>query len=492
LSEVTKPTQLCVTVTAPTMAELRRRRDEVVGADLVELRLDTVTDPSVPGALEGRRVPVIVTCRPAWEGGQFKGSEEERRRMLQEALAADADYVDLEWQANFTDLLAQTAGRRVVLSMHDFSGVPGDLTERAQAMRATGAEVIKLSVTTSCLSDCLPLLDLGAQIGRHGAVLIGMGPCGLATRVLARQFGSAWTYAGGERQVGQITPAELDGYRFRTVTDSTEVYGLVGSPISHSVSPAMHNASFAAQQIDAVYLPLPAADTDDFVTFGRAIGLRGASVTIPFKVSLFDRMDEVYPVARRIGAINTIKAVDGKWVGGNTDASGFLTPLKDRVPLRGTRVAVLGAGGSARAVAAALSSSSAQVTVYARNPLRAREIATTASCASAPLPPEPGSWDLLVNCTPVGMHPHVDDTPIEAARLTGRYVYDLVYNPTNTRLLREAKAAGCQTIGGLEMLVAQATEQFEWWTGRRSSGGIMREAALKRLAEFMRHENYVV
>jgi 3-dehydroquinate dehydratase / shikimate dehydrogenase len=485
-------TQLCVTVTAPTMAELRRRRDEVVGADLVELRLDSVADPSVPGALEGRRVPVIVTCRPAWEGGQFKGSEEERRRILQEALAADADYVDLEWQANFTDLLAQTAGRRVVLSMHDFSGVPGDLTERAQAMRATGAEVIKLAVTTSRLSDCLPLLDLGAQIGRRGAVLIGMGPCGLATRVLARQFGSAWTYAGGERQVGQITPAELDGYRFRTVTGSTEVYGLVGSPISHSVSPAMHNASFAAQQIDAVYLPLPAADTDDFVTFGRAIGLRGASVTIPFKVSLFDRMDEVYPVARRIGAINTIKAVDGKWVGGNTDASGFLTPLKDRVPLRGTRVAVLGAGGSARAVAAALSSSSAQVTVYARNPLRAREIAATASCASAPLPPEPDSWDLLVNCTPVGMHPHVDDTPIDAALLTGRYVYDLVYNPTNTRLLREAKAAGCQTIGGLEMLVAQATEQFEWWTGRRSSGGIMREAALKRLAEFMRHENYVV
>jgi 3-dehydroquinate dehydratase/shikimate dehydrogenase len=485
-------TQLCVTVTAPTMAELRRRRDEVVGADIVELRLDTVTDPSVAGALEGRRVPVIVTCRPAWEGGQFKGSEEERRRMLQEALAADADYVDVEWRANFTDLLAQTAGRRVVLSMHDFSGVPGDLTERAQAMRATGAEVIKLAVTTSRLSDCLPLLDLGAQIGRRGAVLIGMGPCGLATRVLARQFGSAWTYAGGERQVGQITPAELDGYRFRTVTDSTEVYGLVGSPISHSVSPAMHNASFAAHQIDAVYLPLPAADTDDFVTFGRAIGLRGASVTIPFKVSLFDLMDEVYPVARRIGAINTIKAVDDKWVGGNTDASGFLTPLKDRVPLRGTRVAVLGAGGSARAVAAALSSSSAQVTVYARNPLRARDIAATASCASAPLPPEPDSWDLLVNCTPVGMHPHVDDTPIDAALLTGRYVYDLVYNPTNTRLLREAKAAGCQTIGGLEMLVAQATEQFEWWTGRRSSGGIMREAALKRLAEFMRHENYVV
>lgn len=486
------PAKLCVTVTAPTMAELCRRRDAVADADLVEMRLDTVSDPSVAGALAGRRLPVIITCRAAWEGGHFAGSEDERRRILQDGLASEAEYVDLEWRANFTDLLAKTAGRRVVLSMHDFNGVPDDLTERAQAMRATGAEVIKLAVTTSRLSDCLPLLDLGAQIGRRGTVLVGMGDCGVATRVLATHFGSVWTYAGHEKQVGQLTQAELESYRFRSVTDKTQVYGLVGSPIGHSVSPAMHNVSFAANQIDAVFLPLPAADADDFVTFARAVGLRGASVTIPFKVSLFDRMDEVYAVARRIGAINTIRLVDGRWVGGNTDASGFLAPLKDRVPLRGARVAVLGAGGSARAVAAALTSSQANVTVYARNPLRASEIATTTSCATAPLPPESGSWDLLVNCTPVGMHPNVDDTPLDASLLTGRYVYDLVYNPMNTRLLREAKAAGCQTIGGLEMLVAQAAEQFEWWTGRKPLLGIMREAALKRLAEFMRHENHVV
>jgi 3-dehydroquinate dehydratase/shikimate dehydrogenase len=485
-------TQLCVTVTAPTMAELRRKRDEVAHADYVELRLDSVSDPDVAGALAGRRLPAIVTCRPAWEGGRFHGSEEERHRILREALASDAEYVDVEWKANFTDLLSKTAGRRIVLSMHDFNGVPGDLTERAQAMRATGAEIVKLAVATSRLTDCLPLLDLGAQIGRQSTVLIGMGACGMATRVLARQFGSRWTYAGDERQVGQVTAAELESYRFRTVTETTGIYGLVGSPIAHSVSPAMHNAAFGAAQLDAVYVPFPAADADDFMAFARAVGLRGASVTIPFKVPLFDRMDEVYSVARRIGAINTIRVVDGRWVGGNTDASGFLTPLKDRVPLRGTRVAVLGAGGSARAVAAALSSSQAEVTVYARNPVRAQELATTVSGAAAAMPPEPGSWDLLVNCTPVGMHPHVDETPIDASLLTGRHVYDLVYNPTSTRLLREAKTAGCQTIGGLEMLVAQATEQFEWWTGRKPAHGIMREAALKRLAEFMRHENHVV
>src|ERR1041385_2458601 len=267
-------TRICVTLTADTTAELRRKRDEVSNADLVELRLDTVKDPNVAGALAGRKLPVIVTCRPEWEGGQFKGSEEERKQILRDALTRGAEYVDIEWKANFTDLLATSAGRRVVLSSHDFDGVPRDLVGRAQAMRATGAEVVKIAVKTSKLCDCLPLLDLGAQVARQGTVLIGMGECGLVTRVLARKFGSLWTYAGDQRQVGQLTPSDLvDTYRFRSLTENTEIYGLVGSPISHSVSPAMHNATFAATRQDAVYLPFPAADADDFVKFGRALGV---------------------------------------------------------------------------------------------------------------------------------------------------------------------------------------------------------------------------
>jgi 3-dehydroquinate dehydratase/shikimate dehydrogenase len=485
--------KLCVTVTAATTAELRRKRDEVAGADLVELRLDTVADPDAAAALDGRRVPVVVTCRPTWEGGQFKGSEAERKQILADALARGAEYVDLEWKAGFTDLIASTSGRRVVLSSHDFDGVPADLRQRERAMHATGAEIIKLAVKTSRLSDCLPLLDLGAQVAPGKTILIGMGECGLATRVLAKKFGSCWTYAGDQQHVGQLTAADLLGkYRFRSLSESTSVYGLVGRPILHSVSPAMHNAAFAATHLDAVYLPFPAVDADDFVTFGRALGVRGASITIPFKVSLFDRMDEVYAVARRIGAINTMKSQDGRWIGGNTDAVAFLGPLREHVDLRGARVAVLGAGGAARAVAVALSSSNAEVTVYARNPMKAREVAMTAAAASAPMPPIPGTWDVLVNCTPVGMYPKNSETPLDASLLTGRHVYDLVYNPTVTRLMREAMSAGCQAIGGLEMLVAQAHEQFEWWTGTKSPAGVMREAALKRLAEFMRNENHVV
>jgi 3-dehydroquinate dehydratase/shikimate dehydrogenase len=489
---------VCVTVTAPTTAELRRRRDAAAstgGADLVELRLDSVRDPSVREALADRTRPVIVTCRPAWEGGQCSGSEEARRALIEEALACGAEYVDVEWRAAFSGAITRAYGRRTVLSMHDFQGVPADLADRARAMRQTGAAVIKIAVKANRLSDCLPLMDLGGAMKGDGMlVLIAMGEQGIATRVLAERFGSAWTYAGAMGDVGQVSPKRLlHEYRFRAVTEATGIYGLTGSPISHSVSPAMHNAAFKAAGVDAVYLPMPAADPDDFVTFARALGVKGASVTIPFKVSLFERVDEADPIARRIGAINTIRVVNSRWIGGNTDTNGFLRPLQDLgIQVSGMRASVLGAGGSARAVAVGLASSGATVRVHARARSRAQEVAAMVSGDVGVWPPEPGSWDLLVNCTPIGMHPKIDETPVPAELLTGRVVYDLVYNPQATRLLRDAAAAGCQTIGGLDMLVAQAEEQFQWWTGARPAEGVMRAAAIERLAEFAIDEHHLV
>jgi 3-dehydroquinate dehydratase/shikimate dehydrogenase len=485
---------LVETVTAPSTAELRRRRDAVTHADLVELRLDSVSDPSVAGALADRRSPVIITCRPTWEGGLFAGSEEERRRLLTNAFVQGAEYVDVEWRAQFNDLVSRDGGRRTVLSSHDLDMVPIDLESRARAMRATGARVVKLAVTTTRLSDCVPLLELGSRGSREdGLVLIGLGEYGLPTRVLAARFGSSWMYSGAQTDAGQLTTASLlDGYGFRSLSESTDVYGLAGRPLAHSVSPAMFNAAFQTARLDAVYVPFQAADADDFMRFAKAIGIKGASVTIPFKMALFDAVDEAYAVARRIGAINTIRALDGRWLGGNTDAVGFLAPLNNRMGLTGKRVAIIGAGGAARSVAIALAASSVDVRIHARDRRRAQEAAALTSATAGEWPPAPGSWDLLVNCTPIGMYPRVDETPLPADHLTGGCVYDLVYNPPETRLLREAARAGCETIGGLEMLVAQAQEQFHWWVGNRPPIGIMREAALKRLAEFIRDENHVV
>jgi 3-dehydroquinate dehydratase/shikimate dehydrogenase len=478
------------------MAELRRRRDEAAaaGADLVELRLDSVADPNVAGALAGRLGPVIVTCRPTWEGGAFSGPEDERRALLGEALSRGAEYVDIEARAHFDDLVSHAGGRRVVLSYHDFEGIPSDLADLVRTMSATGAEIVKVAAKTHSLADCVSLRDAAVSVGRpEGFVLIGMGDFGLVTRVLPDRFGSAWTYAGDQRQVGQLTlDALVHEYRFRALTPATRLYGLTGLPVSHSVSPAMHNAAFAAAGIDALYLPLPATSADDFARFGRAFNIKGASITTPHKVSLAERVDEVQGVARQIGAINTIRVSEGRWLGRNTDVDGFLTPLRRRMSLSGLRAAVLGGGGAARAVAMALSSSGCRVTVHARHHGQADEIARLTSVTAAEFPPARGSWDVLVNATSAGMYPNVDRTPIAAADLTGRVVYDLVYNPPATRLLREAAAAGCETIGGLEMLVGQAQEQFEWWTDVRPTAEVMSQAALQRLAEFTRDEHHVV
>lgn len=484
-----------MTVTAPSTADLRRQRDLVQDADLIELRLDSVSDPDVAAALHGRTRPVIVTCRASWEGGGFQGSEDERRRLLRQALDLGAEYVDVEWRANFDELVAFEGGRRTVLSSHDFEGLPADLDDRVRAMRSTGAGVVKIAVRAGRLSDNVRLLDLSRTFGAdERTVLIGMGEAGLPTRVLAQRFGAVWMYAGAVRDVGQVDADRLlRQFRFRSISSATRVFGLVGLPVSHSLSPAMHNAAFAAAGIDAVYLPLPAADVEDIIQFAKAFGLAGASVTIPYKVALFDRVEEVDDVARAVGALNTVRIDGERWTARNTDVLGFLQPLRDRhVPLAGRRAAILGAGGSARAVAAGLSSRGALVSVHARDARKAQSVATLASGVVGPFPPDAGSWDVLVNCTPVGMHPHNDQSPLPSKSLSRGVVYDLIYNPPATRLLRDAATAGCDTIGGLDMLIGQAQEQFEWWTGVRPPAGVMRAAATKRLSEFNADEDHYV
>jgi 3-dehydroquinate dehydratase/shikimate dehydrogenase len=470
----------CITVTGRTMAELRKRRDEVTDADLVELRLDTVDDPNAAAALAGRTRPVIVTCRAAWEGGHFKGAEEERRRLLCEAQRLGAEYIDVEWKAGFDELLQARQGKGVVLSMHDFQGVPADLSDRAQAMRATGAEVVKLAVTARRLSDALVLLPLANNaVGQ--TVLLAMGEAGIPSRVLAARFGSVWTYAGDGVAPGQIPASRLcQDFAFARARAGTAIYGVVGRPVMHSLSPAMHNAAFAAADIDAVYLPLPASDFNDFLSFAEALSIAGVSVTAPFKVDAFAHAD-ADEISRCIGTVNTLRRCGGRWLAINTDGAGFLAPLAQRMPPAGRRVTVLGAGGAARAVTQALRSVGARVSIAARHRDRAARVAAMTGALVTDWPPA-ASWDILVNATPVGTVPALEESPLPEGPFTGELVYDLVYNPPDTKLLRDARAAGCGTIGGLEMLVAQAERQFDWWTGREPAPGVMHAAASRTLS----------
>lgn len=465
------------TVTASTTADLVAGRDAARG-DIVELRLDWVQDIDVAAALAGRRKPVIVTCRARWEGGRFEGDEDTRLRLLAEAIRLGAEYVDVEWKADRRSLPA-SPNTTLVLSHHDFSGMPGDLPGLVRAMAAERAGIVKVAVMPARLADCVLLRDAVQLDQPH--VAIAMGPIGQLTRVAPVLFDSLWTY-GGAAAPGQTTVADLiDTYRVGCQSTSTALYAVAGAPLAHSASPAMHNAAFAALGLDAVYVTLETDDADQLLAAAEAFGLRGASVTAPLKTDVFARVGAHDELAGKTGALNTLRRGPSGWEGRNYDVAGFLSPLERRhLPLRDRRCVVVGAGGAARTALWALQAHGAHVEVAARRADRARELAQAFGAAVASWPPESG-WDLLVNTTPVGTWPHTDALPLPADSVHGKTVYDLIYNPEDTRLLQVAEAQGADTIGGLEMLVGQACLQFEWWTGKTAPRDVMIAAARRFL-----------
>lgn len=446
------------TITGATTEELRLGREaaEARGdADILELRVDGVRGLDLPAVLADRRAPVIVTCRPVWEGGRFDAAEPDRLRLLRRARALGAEFIDVEFRADWRSVLHQPSGGGadaatdgIILSLHDFSGVPADLEAIARAMGQAGADVVKLAVTPSRLADCARLAAIGRSL--PSSVVLGMGPKGLTTRLAPDLFNASWTYAGTLGDIGQLPAAELRAtYGVGRRAASTALYGVVGSPIGHSRSPRLHNAAFRAAGLDARYLPFEAASFDDFEAFARAFDVRGVSVTSPFKAEALAAASAADGDARAAGAANTLTRSRDGWVAANTDVAGFMAPLEG-LDLHGAAVAVIGRGGAARAAARALEGAGADVTVLTRESMARAE--------------EP--WDLLVNATPVGTAPDVDASVMAGRAIRARRVYDLVYNPDRTRLLRDAAAAGAETIGGMRMLVAQACRQFECWFGQ--------------------------
>jgi 3-dehydroquinate dehydratase/shikimate dehydrogenase len=470
-----------LTVAGRTIEEVRRARDGAVGVDLVEVRLDSMERPDAVAALEGRLRPVIVTCRPKWEGGAFEGSEQERRQILLDAISAGAEFVDLEMRAEFTqELVRLRRGHGIVLSLHVFGDQRPDVRETLRALRSTGAEVVKFAYEARTLTDTLPLFEAANDPefshSEPAHVLVAMGQPGTSTRVLSARLRNRWTYAGSENAPGQMPAARLLGeYRFRRIRPDADLYAVVGNPVAHSLSPAMHNAGFEHLGLNAAYVSLEARDADDFVEFARAMKLQGASITAPFKVAMLERVDEHDALAAEVGAVNTFHTRNGRWVGSNTDVVGFVTPLKGRMALKRTRAAVLGAGGAARAVAVALKHEGASVTIAARRPDEAHRVASAMNVRSGPYPPKPGTWDVLVNATSAGTRPG-EPSPMAGVALDGEIVFDLVYSPSETALIKQAREAGCWTIGGIEMLIGQAQRQFELWTGHAPPPELFRDA----------------
>lgn len=491
---------ICVPIVAPSQERMEREIQVATPlADILELRMDYAPEADLGALIEKRRKPVIVTCRPEREGGQFKGEESARLAVLQKAIDLGADYVDVELDS--VAKLRRGGRTRMIVSRHDFERVPENLAELHGELVAAGADVAKIACMATSILDNLRVFRL-LQSTKHPTIALCMGEAGTISRILGRKYGAFLTFGssarGKESAPGQVGAAQLrEMYRYKQIGRGTALYGVIANPVGHSMSPAIHNAAFAALNIDAVYLPLKVeCDPAEFVRAFRELDAKGYSVTIPHKEGVMAALDELSPLAQRIGAVNTIVSRKGRLYGTNTDVPAAIGALEESVaggkkavsemersPLADRRVLLLGAGGAARAVAHGLIEKGAVVTVSNRTHDRAVALAAEVGCKAIETSAlAEAEADIVVNTTSVGMHPHVLATPLPKAALRkGMVVFDAVYNPPETRLLREAHEAGCRTVGGIRWFVSQAALQFELWTGRPAPRQVMERVVKERL-----------
>ena len=494
--------KICIAVCAETASEFLEKVEMAKPiADLVELRFDCLQADQVRIVREQiNGDSFITTFRSPEQGGVRCLKLEERKQFWRDSF--DSAIVDIE-----EDLVEDIGSLRSsvrICSFHDFNGVPADINEIFQRLSGTNADVQKIAVKANDAVDAIAVWRLIELASTDKEIIpIAMGEAGKWTRILGLAHGAYLTYAalesGGETAPGQITARDMiDVYRVKELDEQTEVYGIIAGDTSYTMSPYIHNAAFKAAGRNAVFVPFQVTDLDAFMTRmvqpktrGVELNFRGFSVTNPHKRSIIGYLDKIDDAAKTIGAVNTVKIVDGKLNGYNTDTDGFIKPLKAKFPaLNGAKVAVIGAGGAARACDYALIKENAVVTVYARNVDKARELIDSFQIDKKQLTAETyqpsadySNFDIVVNTTPLGTHGKSQGESVATAdQLKGvRLVYDLIYNPAETRLLREARAAGAETLGGFDMLLSQAAKQFEIWTGQDAPVETMAVAARKKL-----------
>jgi 3-dehydroquinate dehydratase/shikimate dehydrogenase len=433
---------------------------------------------------------LVATCRRRVAGGKFAGSMKDQIEILREAGRAGCAWLDIEIETaekiSKREFAALKSEAKILISYHDFKRTPANLERvRVRLLRA-GGDAIKIAAHAKDYRDAWRLLQL-ARANRRG-VAIPMGEVGAAARILALRDGSALAYAPVEEATapGQISLSAMKAlYRADRVNRRTRVYGVIGNPVHHSLSPLMQNAAFQARGINAVFVPFLVRDLRDFMRAIPEFGVTGLSVTIPHKQAIIKHLDDCDPLAAAIGAVNTVVVRGGgKLFGYNTDYVGVLRALESRVALAGSSVLILGAGGAARAVAFALARAGAAVCICARRPAKAKELARVVGGEAIARSRLRGEFfDAIVNATPVGMYPNANESPLEASELNCRLVFDLIYRPRRTKLLQIAERRGIETVSGVEMFVAQGMAQWEIWTGERAPERVMRRAVVDALEE---------
>jgi 3-dehydroquinate dehydratase / shikimate dehydrogenase len=477
--------RVCVAIAASSAKEMIQKASEVAKENpFLEFRLDYLAKPE-----EGIRpirkflfelgeVTAIATCRRSQNGGKFKGSLHAELEILTKAIEAGCDLIDIEIETVEKMKPAElerirSLGAALIISYHDFKATKNldKVFDRIQKFRP---DYMKVVSTATCLADNVKMMRfLERTADRANMIGICMGEQGLISRVLGVRAGSVFTFAsaspGEETGPGQVAARALhEVFRIDEVSPATRVYGVVGNPVAYSLSPLIHNLAFRRETVNAVFLALQATKMEDVLTLVREIPLHGLAVTMPFKGDILKHLANTDDLSEKIGACNTVvRALDEKLYGFNTDVAAIIRPLERRLPLEGARILVMGAGGAARAAVFGLKDRGAEVTIVNRTPEAGRKLARQAKAKTIKYEQlAKASWDVILNATPIGMRGHELQSWLKPEHLNARLVFDMVYNPIETPLLRMAREKGIAVISGVEMFVQQGARQFEIWTGK--------------------------
>jgi 3-dehydroquinate dehydratase/shikimate dehydrogenase len=476
--------RVCVAVTGTDPAELLEKAEALVRDNtFLEFRLDYLPRPALAlpklkqFAEYHSHVVALATCRRVAAGGKFRGSVASQLDILAKAAAAGCQAVDLELQSAVRCKPEQLRRLRshaaLILSHHDFRATK-NLEETLEKMVAISADFYKIVTTATTLYDNVVMMKfLEKNSDKQSLIGVCMGEQGIISRVLGVRAGSVFTFAAVSQDQktapGQVTAQDLRStFRIEQVDAATRVYGVAGDPVAHSLSPAIMNAALRRETVNGVYVPLHAKTLKDLLACVRDIPIHGLSVTMPYKTAILSHLDNTDTHTTKIGACNTVvRAQDGKLYGFNTDTSGVVRPLERRLStLQDAKILVLGAGGAARAAVFGLKERGAEVFILNRSAAPAQKLARRAHARSVKRADlKKYAFDVIINATPVGMG-NTRETPLQEKEINARYVFDMIYDPAETRLLQLAKERGAQVIPGIEMFVHQAARQFEIWTGK--------------------------
>ena len=468
---------ICLTLAERTLEDaascVKKNREYI---DLCELRLDYLDDKEQKRASlfpQMVDLPVILTFRRIQDGGKCSISEKGRRSLMFQALDGSFSYVDIEEDVKRSEVeeKARSRGIRIIRSLHDFERVPEDIFSRLYHLAEKG-DIAKVAVTPRSFQDVLTLFRVEEELKGVEKIVIGMGDYGVCTRILYKRLGSMLTFvSANEVAPGQISAEKMKiEYRADQVNERTAIYGIIGNPVMHSASPVLHNRGFKAINFNAIYVPFLVDNVRSFFMFAEYVKMRGFSVTVPFKVDVLSYLGNITREVKQIGSCNTVVRVPGMWKGINTDYYGFIKPIMTDIDSgRIKNALVIGAGGASHAIVWALRNYGVKVTILNRTLSRAEDIARLNVCDFDRIENADkysGEVDLIVQTTSVGLFPDVDQNPIEGFRFTGKeIVYDIIYKPRMTKLLKEAQKAGCILHYGSEMLLEQGKLQFEAFTG---------------------------